>query len=186
MDLELRRHSWGSLQGVSGDARILGDALWDLSRAGSREVAVGAARRVEQVAFAQGLLCEASTALASSLVHCLWRCSDYSEDLILGLLSDISAAVVSEEDPGVYGPASEAECMKEISLGYPAYVEILETSATLDSRTACIDLILMCGLFSSELRSRSVYFLESAQGLAGLEGNLGLISASIEELRDAG
>jgi len=186
MDLELRRHSWGSLQGISGDARALGDALCDLSRAGGREVALDAARRVERVVFAQGLLSETSTALASSLVHCLWRCSDYSEDIILGLLSDISAAVVSEEDPGVYGPASEVECMKEIILGYPAYVEILETSATLDSRTAYIDLILMCGLFSGDLRHRSVYFLESAQGLAGLEGNLGLISASLEELRGAG
>jgi hypothetical protein len=58
--------------------------------------------------------------------------------------------------------------------------------ATLDSRTACIDLILMCGLFDTELRSRSVYFLESAQGLAGLEGHVALIAASIEELRDAG
>ncbi|MET9223805.1 hypothetical protein ABZX65_34275 [Streptomyces sp. NPDC003300] len=93
---------------------------------------------------------------------------------------------MSEEDPGVYGPTSEAECMKEISLGYPAYVEILETSATLDSRTACVDLILMCGLFDSELRSRSIYFLESAQGMDGLEGNAGVISSSIEELRNAG
>jgi hypothetical protein len=186
MELELRRHSWGSLQGVSGDARSLEGALRELANADSREVALAAAGRIERVVFAQGLLTQASTALASGLVHCLWRCSGFSEDLVLGLLSDISAAVASEEDPNIYGPTSEAECMKEISLGYPAYVEILEMGATLDSRTACIDLILMCGLFDTELRSRSVYFLESAQGLAGLEGHGALIAASIEELRDAG
>jgi hypothetical protein len=186
MELELRRHSWGLLQGVSGDASALEDALRDLANADSREVALGAVRRVERVIFAQGLLSQVSSALASSLVHCLWRCSGYSEDLILGLLSDVSAAVASEDDPSVYGPVSKAECMREISLAYPAYVEILEVSATLDSRTACIDLILMCGLFDTRLRSRSIYFLEGARGLVGLEGQAGLIAASIEELRDAG
>ncbi|MFB7516553.1 hypothetical protein [Streptomyces sp. NPDC056144] len=145
-----------------------------------------AAHRVQRVVFAQGILCEASAALASSLVHCLWRSSKYAEDLILGILSDISAAVVSEGDPGVYGPVSEEECMKEICLGYPAYVEILESGETTDSRTACIDLILMCGLFSGDLRSRSIYFLESVQGLPALEGCQTLIAASIDELREAG
>jgi hypothetical protein len=180
MEFELGRHSWGSLQGVVGDAGVLEGAIRELAYADSRERALDAAHRIERVTFAQGLLSQ-----ASSLVNCLWRCSDYSEDLVLGLLSDLSGAVASEEEPSVYGPVSQAECMREISLGYPAYVEILETGSALDSRTACIDLILMCGLFNRELRSRSVYFLESARGLLGLEGQARLIAASIEELRDA-
>ncbi|GIH73501.1 hypothetical protein [Sphaerimonospora thailandensis] len=186
MELELKRHEWRSLQGVSGDAGALESALRALAQAGDRDEAVQAARRVERVIFAQGLLCEASAAAASTLVHCLWRRSEHAEDLILGMLSDISVAVVDEEDPTVYGPTSQEQCLSEIRLGFPMYVEILEAGKSIHSRTACIDLILACGLSDERLRGRSVYFLGKALQLDGLEGHRDVIHASIRELSEGG
>ncbi|MFF3764589.1 hypothetical protein ACFYYR_10960 [Streptomyces sp. NPDC001922] len=186
MEIELTRHPWASLQGVSGDARGLESAIRDLAGAKDRGTALEASGRVERVIFAQGLLCEASTAVAASLVHCLWRSAEHSEDLILGLLSDLSAAVVNEEDPDVYGHASRERCMQEIVLAYPGYVEILETGSNVNSRTACIDLILMCGIEFDYLRDRSIHYLESALRLEGLDGHSAVIGDSLTDLREAG
>lgn len=183
VELELGRHAWTSLQGAHGEAGPLENALRELAEVGSREAAESAANRIERVVFAQGLLCEASGALAAGLVHCLWHRSEWSEDLILGLLSDISAGTVDESDPEVFGPVSRELCMAEICLGFPAYVEILETGSNTDSRAACIDLILMCGLSNPALRGRSIFFLENALRLDALTGHRDVLTASIDELR---
>jgi hypothetical protein len=182
LELELARHEWQLLQGVAGDARSLEPALRDLGRADDRATAVEAARRVERVVFAQGLLCEASAAAASALVHCLRRRREHTEDLILCILSDLSAAAPDEHDPEVYGRITTEQCLDEIRLGFPAYVEILETGNNIDSRTASIDLILACGISDAKLKERCLYFLRKAQYLEGLEMYGAVIQASIDDL----
>jgi hypothetical protein len=148
-------------------------------------MAVLAAERIEAVTSIDGLLCEAAVPVASCLVHCLWHCPTHSEDLILRILSDISGAVVSEDDPDLYGKVSVAEALYEVALGFTAYAEILETGENINSRTACIDLILMCGLSSPGLRQRSIFFLQNALELDGLAERRRVIQASIEELQNA-
>ncbi|AOS65471.1 hypothetical protein TL08_23455 [Actinoalloteichus hymeniacidonis] len=162
---------------------MLAEVIRELADAPRREDAVDAVQRLHRQVFANGLLCEASVAVASCLVGLLWRCPEHVEDLLLDLLSDISAATPCVSDPGVYGDVSRADCQYEISLGFQAYVEILDSSPNLVSRTACIDLIMSCGLFEPRLRDRAIYFLDRAKDLAGLEACGKLISASLDELR---
>ncbi|NYI06672.1 hypothetical protein [Allostreptomyces psammosilenae] len=182
MENEIGRHDWPSLQGVAGDARALGPALHALLGADGREAALDAARRVERVIDGQGLLCEASEAVASCLVHGLWSRSQHNEDLILGILSDISAGTVDDTDPECYGPVSVDRCMSEICRGFPAYVEILENGVKSESRRACIDLILMCGLRCEEMRERALHHLRSVLRLDGIEDFQALLQASLKEL----
>jgi hypothetical protein len=185
VELELRRHAWDSLQGAYGEARGLELAIRELGQAVDRDMAALAAERIEAVTFIDGLLSEAAVPVASCLVHCLWHCPRQSEDLILGILSDISGAVVGEDEPGLYGKVSVAEALHEVALGFSAYVEILETGEDINSRSACIDLILMCGLSNPRLRQRSIFFLQNALELNGLDERREVIHASIEELRNA-
>lgn|GEM_PF-2885930 len=182
MDLEINRHDWGSLQGVSGSAPFLGVALRELGRAQDRVDAELAAQRINREIFATGLLCSAAPAVAISLVHILWARSPNSEDLILGLLSDIAESEVYEEDPTVYGSVTKDECLFGISMGFPAYVEILESSKNLDSVMACVDLLFWCGLFDERLKERCVHFLRNALVDARLSGRTNEIAASIDEL----
>ncbi|MGY1437434.1 hypothetical protein [Streptomyces reniochalinae] len=185
MELVLKRNDWGSLRGATGTAAGLDLAVRALSAANDRDAATSAAQQVQRYVFANGFLCEAAAPLATALVHCLWRSTEHNEDLILGILSDISAATVDEEDPGVYGPASETAMLNEVSLGYPAYVEILETGTKRESRTACIDLVLMCGLACAHLHSRSIYYLEKALEMDAFQDHRDVIRSSLADLRES-
>lgn len=182
MELELGRHAWSSLQGTGGDAASLPRAIADLVQARDRVSAESAFQRIERVVFANGILSEVSPALASALVHGLWYRNVNSEDLILGLLADIAGGFVDESDPDVHGVVSVAECLREVCRAYSAYVEILETGNNANSRTACIDLILMCGLADDHLRSRSIFFLSEAVKRSDLQGYRAVIESSLNEL----
>lgn len=182
MDLEINRHCWSALQGVAGSVPFLGVALRELGRAQDRVDAELAAQRINREIFATGLLCSAAPAAAISLVHLLWARSPYSEDLILGILSDIAESEVDEEDPAVYGSVTKDECLFEISLGFPAYVEILESSKNLNSLMACVDLVFWCGSFDERLKERCAYVLRNALVDARLSGRSNEIAASIDEL----
>lgn len=177
---ELERHDWPALPGAVDGVRGLPRALQDLCAATDREAALKAARRVEYALPGLGQLSEASSAVASSLVHGLRNCSEHALDLVLGILSDIAFGFEPEE--AVYGSASLDDCRYEIRFGFPVYIEVLESRAPVDVRTACIDLILMCGTYDPRLRERAVYFLETALQEPALEGHRGAIESSIAEL----
>ncbi|WP_156077478.1 hypothetical protein [Saccharothrix sp. NRRL B-16314] len=140
--------------------------------------------RIQKEIFDNELLSEAAPAVASSLVHALWCCSPLAEDIILGLLADISGGEVDERDPLVYGMVSAEKCLKEVRLGFPAYVEILETGENVHSRSACVDLIFMCGISSGDLRQRAVYFLRSALRCSEFVEQRQVIESSLSELED--
>jgi hypothetical protein len=182
MEFELRRHDWASLRGANAEATVLPSAIGDLCRAADRKAAELALHRIERVMFAQGQLSEASVALASSLVHGLWRCSDQSLDLALGLLSDIASGFEDETDSNIPGSVTIDRCLFEVRAGFPIYVEVLESALPIDAKTACIDLILMCGLSDSRLRERAIFFLKAALGQASLADHQGVIRSSLAEL----
>ncbi|SDG99224.1 hypothetical protein SAMN05216553_114112 [Lentzea fradiae] len=155
----------------------------DLVRAKDRAQAEEACTRINSLVFWNGLLSQVSPALASALVHGLWHRGEHSEDLILGLLADIAGGFVDERDSTAFGEVSVEDCLREVCRGYPAYVEILETGVNADSRTACIDLIVQCGLADSGLRDRSIFFLVEAVRRADLAQYRSVIEDSLNEPR---
>jgi hypothetical protein len=100
MELELARHPWRDLRTPHGRATSLAPAIRALSSATSDAEADAAVEVIDQIMFANGLLCEASPALAECLVHALTGCSDIARTAILGILADISDGAVDEIDPG--------------------------------------------------------------------------------------
>lgn len=185
MEFELKRHAWSELQGTAGEVGMLSSAIPELVSAQSRQQAERAHSQIERFVFSNGLLSQASPALASALVHGLWHRSEHSEDLVLGLLADIAGGFIDERDPTAYGEVSVEECLREVCRAYPVYVEVLETGVNPDSRTACIDLILQCGLADRYLRGRSIFFLSEASKSEHLAMHRTVIENSLSDLRDS-
>jgi hypothetical protein len=183
MEFELARYDWSTLGSPYLDAGTLPGAIRDLCAASDREVAELAVRRINRVLPTHEKLSQASVATASALVHGLWRCDEAIVDLVLGLLSDIAAGF--EEDRPVGGGYSELhlQCLREISMGFSVYVEILESSSNMNARTACIDLITACGLAIAGLTERAIFFLECASGLPDLRQCDAVIKDSLADLR---
>lgn len=184
MEFELTRHRWSGLDSPYADSGVLPDAIRQLCAASDRQTAESAVSRIIRVLPTHEVLSQASVATASALVSGLWRCDDAVVDLVLGLLADMAAGFEEDEAEGVEYSAALLECLKEISLGFVAYVEILETSSNVDARTACIDLIAACGLATEWLTSRAVFFLESASQLPDMRDFTTVIENSLTDLRE--
>ncbi|MFI7333615.1 MULTISPECIES: hypothetical protein [Micromonospora] len=184
MELELKRHRWSSLDSPYDDSGVLPDAIRQLCAASDRQAAELAVTRISRVLPTHEVLSQASVATASALVSGLWRCDDTVVDLVLGLLADMAAGFEEEESGDGEYSAVHLECLKEISLGFIAYVEILETSSNVDARTACIDLITACGLATEWLTRRAAFFLESASRLPDMRDFADVIENSLSDLRE--
>jgi hypothetical protein len=184
MEFELTRHRWPTLSSPYSDAATLPGAIRELCTASVREAGELAVRRINRVLPTHEKLSEASVATASALLHGLCRCDETVIDLVLGLLSDIAAGFEEEASEGTRYSAIHLQCLQEISLGFIAYVEILETCSNMDARTACIDLITACGLADERLTERAVFFLESAASLPDLQGCDAVIRDSLADLRE--
>ncbi|GAA3809715.1 hypothetical protein ACFS5L_44425 [Streptomyces phyllanthi] len=181
MKVEIDRHDWGSLRSLNGeDSLILRAALCDLCEATSDSDVDLAIQRIEDEAVTQGLLSESSAAAARCLVHGLYTLTGYA--LVRSL--ETLAAIAS----GGPAPARAAtrttvkRCLEEVSLGFPAYCEILESSRDIDCRSAAIDLLLMCGLHDPVLRPAARFALQSAISSGTLVELDDLMAASLAEL----
>jgi hypothetical protein len=183
MNLELARHRWPQLGTAGPDPAHLPDALLELCQAPDSETAGLAAARIERVVFALGQLSEASAAVAAALVHGLWSCTDHAIAPAVNILLDIADGFVDENDPDAFGPASVEQCLFEIRAGFPAYVEILDSSAAVATKAAVADLIATCGLSDGRLRERSIFFLARALDAGLMPGHEAALVSSIEELR---
>jgi hypothetical protein len=184
MEFELARRNWPTLSSPYSDAATLPGAIRDLCTASDREAAALAVHRINRVLPTHEKLSQASVATASALVHGLWYCDETVIDIALGLLSDIASGFEEDESGDGDCSANHLQCLQEISLGFSAYVEILETSSNMDARTACIDLITACGLAVAHLTERAIFFLESASRLPDLQGCDAVIRDSLSDLRE--
>nr|WSX49679.1 hypothetical protein OG409_12415 [Streptomyces sp. NBC_00974] len=181
MKVEIDRHDWGSLRSLwAEDSLILRAALLGLREAVSEDDVDLAVQRVEDETVTQGALSESSAAAARCLVHGIYGFVGYSLTRVLETLGIIA----SEGQRLLQAQAGETakECLKSISLGFPAYCEILETSKNIDCRSSAVDLLLICGLNDPDLRSAAKFALQSARTSGDLVELNDLIVASIAEL----
>ncbi|MPY56796.1 hypothetical protein [Streptomyces spongiae] len=181
MKVEIARHAWGSLKSLGGeDSLILRAALCDLCEAASDGDVDLAIQRIEDEAVTQGLLSESSAAAARCLVHGLYTLTGYA---LARSLETLAAIASGSPAPAQTAARTISErCLKEASLGFPAYCEILETSRDIDCRSAAIDLILMCGLYDPYLRPAARFALQSAISSGSLTELDDLMAASLAEL----
>ncbi len=175
-------YDWANVRGSYSNGSVLPGAIEDLCSATVRENAELAVRRIEQVCPADSELSDASVALASCLVHATWSRSEISLDLILGLLDDMATGQGEVRGDDEYLDV-RAKFLREVCRGFPIYVELLETHPDHDVRTACIDLISICGLFDKSLTERAAWVLGAAKKLERMEEFHSLIDASIDDLR---
>ncbi|MFD5920938.1 hypothetical protein ACFVYP_29575 [Kitasatospora sp. NPDC058201] len=186
MKVEIDRHDWGSLRSSNGDhSLVLRAALLDLNEATSDRDVDLSIDRIEDEAITQGRLAESSPAATRCLVHGVSSLTGYALERTLETLTMISSGIETPATSDAAGGASARECMKEISLGFPAYCEILKLSEDIDCRSSAIDLILMCGLHNLHLRTAARSALSSAISSAELAELSDLISASLTELEQA-
>ena len=139
-------------------------------------------RRIEAATLDLGRLSESSAAVASCLVHALWRCSNEAEGYILELLSLIAAGDDDYPESESLGDVSYAECMRSVELGFPAYCEVLERSTDESRIVSSIDLVSLCGVSNSSLKPAARYALEMAKTRDLLSKHIELIDNSIAEL----
>ncbi|MGW6739504.1 hypothetical protein ACWGDX_01970 [Streptomyces sp. NPDC055025] len=111
---------------------ILRAALLDLGAAVSDHDVDLAVRRIEDEVIAQGRLSEFSAAAARCLVHGLWTFTGHALGRALETPAPTSSGNAAWDDPHSAGRASVGECLKEVSLGFPANCEILEVSKDTD------------------------------------------------------
>lgn len=160
MEVELARHNWPRLKSLR-DSSALPEAIRALVDAKSVEVAEAAYWRIDNVAVVDGCLTQSAGPVASCVVQSLSLLSAPALTCALELLSQISGGYVHESPNENLGPITVEECVVEISLAFPFYCEVLESSQDERARAASIDLIMMCGLYVRTLRQRAKYVLES-------------------------
>jgi hypothetical protein len=183
VELEIRRHDWPSLVSAYGNSSVLPEAVRDLRLAETRADAELAVRRLEQVLPLEEGPVEVAVAAASLLVHALWRCSTLSLDLVLGVLADLSAGFAEGDLLDQAQSAIRREILREVSRGFPMYVEIMEYADSNDSRTACIDLITVSGMADTSLGARAIYFLQAVLEIPEFLSYHEVVAASIADLR---
>ncbi|WP_157640833.1 hypothetical protein [Longispora albida] len=159
MELQLSRHNWPTLRTPKGNASLIPHLIQDLLNSENHESAEAAGARIEDILFANGLLCEASLAVAECMVHALWKCPDAAIPFALNILIDIADGSVTEADPDFLGKVRYADCMSAVALGFPAYVEILDSETDASTRAICIDLICSSGVFLERIRNQAIYYL---------------------------
>jgi hypothetical protein len=182
VEVELSRYDWGGLRSFAGDSTMLAPELRKLAVATTREYAELAFRRIEGATLDLGRLSESSTAVASCLVHALWKCSDEAEGYILELLSLIAGAEDDFPENESLGQVSHTECMRSVELGFPVYCEVLERSVDESRIVAAIDLVSLCGVSNISLRPAARYALEMAKTRDPSSKHTELIENSISEL----
>jgi hypothetical protein len=182
VEVELSRYDWGGLRSFAGDSTMLAPELRKLAVATTREYAELAFRRIEGATLDLGRLSESSTAVASCLVHALWKCSDEAEGYILELLSLIAGAEDDFPENESLGQVSHTECMRSVELGFPVYCEVLERSVDESRIVSAIDLVSLCGVSNISLRPAARYALEMAKTRDPSSKHTELIENSISEL----
>lgn len=182
MEVELSRHDWARLRSFAGDSMMLAPELRKLAAATTRGDADMAFRRVEGATLDLGRLSESSAAVASCLVHALWKCSDEAEGYILELLSLIAGAESDYPESESLGHVSYEECMRSVELGFPVYCEVLELSSDESLIVSAIDLVALCGASNPSLRPAARYVLESAKTRGPSSKHAELIENSLAEL----
>ena len=181
MELELRRHDWARLRSFS-DTTLLPEAIRALAAATDKDTATAAYWRIDNVALQDGCLTESAVAVASSIVQTLTKLSAPALRDALELLVQISGGYVHEPGEHGLGPVTLEECVREVSLAFPFYVELLETSADPLVHSACICLITACGEQVDYLKARSIYILSHALQLPNMAPFQDLIRTSLREL----
>lgn len=159
---------------------VLYSALIELCEAVSEDDVDLAVQRIESETVAPGALSDSSAAAARCLVYGIYGFTGNVLVRVLETLAVIASVgnVLAQSRAG--GVAEE--CLKDISLGFPAYCEILEISQSIDCKSSAIDLILVCGLHDPRLRSAAKFALQSASSSGDLIELGDLIAASLVEL----
>ncbi|WP_372663230.1 hypothetical protein [Amycolatopsis kentuckyensis] len=185
VEFEIGRHDWPSRASVYGNSAVFPDAVRALRSAESRADAELALRRLEEVLPLGEGPTEVSVAAASTLVHCLWGCSVFAADLVLGVLADLAAGFAGGDLRDPVQAALRQDVLREICRGFVAYVEMAESAGSADIRTACIDLITACGGADAGLRERAIHFLEAFLAEVSFASHREVIEASLDEVRAA-
>ncbi|WP_152991244.1 MULTISPECIES: hypothetical protein [unclassified Frankia] len=181
MEIELARHDWAGLRSFA-DSAALPDAIRDLAGATDKEAARSAYWRIDSVALVDGCLTQATVPVAACVVQSLTQLSVPALDYALELLAQISGGYVHEPEDQGLGPVSIEECIGEISLAFPFFCELLETSSSSQIRVTCVDLIYCCGYHQSALKGRAKYVLSSALEIPEMQSHRELIVNSLLEL----
>ncbi|WNV89662.1 hypothetical protein [Umezawaea sp. Da 62-37] len=181
MEIELARHNWPELRSFA-DSATLPDSIRALAVASDKESARLAYWRIDNVALLDGCLTQSAVAVAASLVQALTAMSPPALAYALELLAQISGGYVHEPEDQGLGPVTVEECVREISLAFPYFCELLETSGSSQARASCVDLIMACGLREGYLKERARHVLVSALELPEIRSHRELILNSLREL----
>jgi hypothetical protein len=181
MEIELKRHQWSALRSFS-DSSEIPDALRALYAAHDEGSARQAYWRIDSVTISDGCLTQSTPAVSSVIVQSLPFLSESSLIYALELLSQISGGYVHEPSEQGLGPVALEDCIKEISLAFPFYCELVERSTNDQIRSACVDLIAACGSVDEGLIDRSRFVLRKALDLPATEHLRKLIVNSLREL----
>lgn len=178
LEKEIAKHEWSSLHSFHGSSDDLPDAIRALVYAESIDEAEAAYWRLDNVTILQGRLSQSSAAVASSLTCGLHSASGPGRSYILDLLAQISGGYEDHVDIESVGPISRQICMEGIIAGFDTYCAILNS----EGNSSCVDLVLMCGLFDLELRSKAVDTLRRMLHVDDFPEIRDLISVSLVEL----
>ena len=181
MELELARHDWAAFTGRGAATEHLPRALRHLFAATDPDAARHDAEYIRHCAADDGLLADASPAIAAALVHGIWTSAGPGRDEALDILTDIARARVSDVEPDAYGIVSEADCMAEIARGLPVYAEILEVGE--GPVDACVDLIFTCGDHDPWTRDRAISYFTQALALHRLRSHHAQLRTCLTELK---
>lgn len=178
LDAEIDRHDWYAVRSFVGDGSSFPDAVRRLAAAESRDTAMAAYWRIDNVAMADGRLSQSVGLLTPTLLVALDVAGSESRELIIDLLANIAGGYETHVDSHAVGPVPLTKCIGLMAGRLDTFVaELLERG-----NPSSVDILLQCALHFDDVRPTVVEVFNRAIDLDSVGRIRDLLVASLAEI----
>jgi hypothetical protein len=145
---ELARHDWTAFRTFLGDASGVPAAIAALEASESRERAMAAYWRLDNVVAVDGRLSEAVEPVTSCLLVAMDSALEPGRKSILDLLDVVATGYEEHVDNQIVGRASVQTCVEMMAGRLNVFINEMNSSGN----ASCVDILLMCAVHVAAVR----------------------------------
>jgi hypothetical protein len=153
---EYLRHNWATLH-AREDVTALPQTLQILARAQTTEDAERYYHRIDNKAFVQDSVYEASYPLVTCIMQELLRCTPVSREYLLDILDQICNGEPAPEELALGNTQIVERCVQELSRGISSLFDILEHGTEMEVYWS-VNLLFTCWVYDRSLAERVIWW----------------------------